>query len=269
MENEQLNDDAILAGDDFEASSYSEDDAILGEIQQAPPEPQPEQPPETITAPTPEALPQVPQQQDDRQAYAWSVINQKLKDAEAERDRLRQEHEQAQQQVDAGLLGDEELGYINQQLEQRDQFYQGQLARMQAQQSLQTAAFHAETNKEALGFGWSDALDLARQEGMRQAPILGISPEQFFNAIDGSPDAGSRILALAQMAKERQAASQPVDWEKRVKDAEAKAYQKALTDFQTRAAASPHNLAPPGIGAIPAVHVAPTKVMTDDEILAQ
>jgi len=266
MENEQLNEDAILGGDDFEATTYSNEDAILGEVQTA--EPKQTQQVEEVAQPQAAQQPEPPQV-DDRQAYAWGEMNRKLQERERELEALRAQQEAAQQQVDAGLLGDEELGYINSQLEQRDRFYQQQIAQMQAGQSLQQAAFHAEMNKETLGFGWQDALNLAREEALRQAPIYGVSPEQLFAAIDASPDAGQRILALAQMAKERQAAQQPVDWDKKLADAKAKARAEALKEFQSRSAASPHNLAPPGVGSIPAVTVTPTRAMTEDEILSQ
>lgn len=257
-------DDIILAGDDFTATDYDEDDAILGETQQAEPAPQPE--------PAEEAAPVIPNQQtqqaepqqDDRQAYAWSEMNRKLRETQAELDRIQREREAAQQQVDTGLLGDEELGYINQQLGQRDAYWQSQITQMQTQFSIQQAAMQADMNREQTG-GWDHTLELARQEATRQAPILGVTPEQLFAVIDGTPDAGQRITALAQMARERVAAQQPVD----TKQIEAAAYARAMNDLQKRSAASPHNLAPPGIGSIPAVSVTPTKAMTDDEILSQ
>jgi hypothetical protein len=264
MDTEQILDDDAILGGDGATDALSDDDAILGDTQPAAPEPQVEAAPEPVQPTEPQQPAVTAPVVDDRQQFAWSEMNRKLQQAQYELDQLRQQQTQAQQQVDAGLLGDEELGFINKQLSERDAFWQSQITQMQSQQSIQFAQMQAEMNREQTG-GWSKTLELAREEALRQAPIYGVTPEQLFQAIDTAPDAGQRIAALAQMARERSAASQPVDVEKIKQDA----YQQALKDFQQKAAASPHNLAPPTVGSIPAVTVTQPRVLSDEEILAQ
>lgn len=149
------------------------------------------------------------------------------------------------------------------QFERFEQTQQARLQQIGVQTSLQMAQMTINLQKDALGFDWNGAIEKANAEIQTVAPLMGIRPEAYIQQVLASPDAGERIMALAQANASRSATAAPVD----VAAIEKAAYEKAFRDLQAKSAASPHSLAPRGLP--PGQAVTPTVTLTEDEILAQ
>lgn len=277
MENE-INEESILGGGDV---AVDPTDPMTTEAAPAPQpveQAQPEQP--TATEP---ALPATTDQTEIGRAFAAQrEALEKKYQAEIElarrqaRENLLRELQQQQAQAQAPQLPEMpdptlEPEAFEAWLAERDRQHLSQIesaARQQMQSvavqtSLRMAEMTANLQKDVLGFDWAGAVEKAQAEIQAIAPLFGVQPDAYISQILNSPNAGERIMQLAQANAARTAATAPVD----MAAVEKAAYEKAFKDLQAKSTASPHSKAP--LGLPPGVPVAPVAAMTEDEILAQ
>lgn len=142
---------------------------------------------------------------------------------------------------------------------------QTQIQTMQAQSSIAMAQQWAELSRTQTGYGWSELVKAAWDEINRVAPLMGADPSKLADYVQKAPDAGQRITQWGLQGLQRGGGAAPVD----VEAIKAQARADALKELQAKASASPHNLAVPGVGSVPSQAVAETRVLSEDEILAQ
>jgi len=271
----EVDENAILGETEAVTAEVTPDEAaILGETQTVE-QAQPEQQQQQETEPT---LPAGVDQAEVGRAFAAqreALMAKHQAEVELARHQERQrvlselQQQQAQQQAQPEEMPDPIVdpegfqAWDARRLQAIQHQYDGRLQQMAVQTSIQMAQMTANLQKESLGFDWQGALAKADAEIGTIAPLMGVSPEAYRQHLLASPDAGERILALAQANAGRTATAAPVDMEAVKKEA----YEQAFKDLQAKAAASPHSLAPRGLP--PGTSIAPVKQLSEDEILAQ